>query len=174
MALNDLVSNQAQKSGFSQKETARALRKLKEGGMMAQIAPQLQGQFMSMNPNATPRERLRQKLGSLSASRQCKDVKVRNFEKQKMQVEEDKVKEEEKKQAKQKAVKNQRKKLKDLEKRIGVVNEDMYLQCIKTLEAGSATVDEVNRCNNIVSLYAKQQCFRESINIETDLDDLIE
>lgn len=175
--LDSLVKQQAKKSGISQKETAKALKKLKQGGMMAQIAPQLQEQFMSMNPNMTAREKLKQKILSKQQSRLGKSTKAHNYEKQRAEVAERKEREDEEKknkaEAKKRARRNHRKKLKELEKKLGTISQDLYNECLKKLEKDDLPEHERNRCNNIVEIYSNQQEFKEKIDMDNDLNDLL-
>lgn len=175
--LNSLVKQQAQKSGISQKDAAKALKKLKQGGMMAQIAPQLHEQFMSMDPNMTPQERLRQKIRTKQNSRLSKITKAYTYEKQREQVAERKERElEEKKKAKEAAKRshrNHRRKLNELEKRLGSITEDLYCECLRKLN-GTLSSDERNRCNNIIEIYSRQHGFKDKIDIDEDLSDLMQ
>jgi hypothetical protein len=175
--LSDLINDQAKKSGFSRKDAAKALEKLKKGGMMAQIAPQLQEQFMSLNPNATPRDKLRQKLARMASSRQSKEVKAVAYEKQREQILQEKEKEAQEKEAeaenKLRQARNHRKRLKDLEKKLGTISEEQYLKCMEDLRENKLKEEgAIKRCNNIIELYAKQNEFTSQIDIENDLQDL--
>jgi len=175
--LDDLVKQQAKKSGISQKDAAKALKKLKKGGMMAQIAPQLQEQFMAMNPNLTPREKLRQKIQSKQAGRTKKVTKAINYEKQREDIAVRKEKEaaqkiEKEEQAKRK-VRNHKKKIKDLEKKLGTIADDLYYECLQKTQTGELLAGERNRCNNIMELYSKQQEFKNKIDMDDDLADFV-
>lgn len=175
--LDQLVKQQAKKSGISQKDAAKALKKLKQGGMMAQIAPQLQEQFMAMNPNMTAKERLRQKIQSKQAGRTKKVVKARNYEKQREEVTARKEKEEQEKKEKAEAAKrkarNHRKRIKELEKKLGTITDDLYYECLNKVQAGNLNEGELNRCNNIIEIYSRQQEFTDKINMDDDLADFV-
>ncbi len=175
--LSELINTHAKSKGFTGKEAAKALRKLEDGGMMAQIAPQLQQQFMSMNPNATPREKLRQKLSAMSASRQSKQVKAIKYEEQRTQVLKEKEEEERKKAEAAadvlKKERNHRKRLRELEKRMGTISDDIYFQSMELLQSGKLKDEsEIKRHNNIIELYGRQQAFKEKIDLDKDLEDL--
>lgn len=175
--LSQLVNAQAKKAGFSQKDAARALDKLKKGGMMAQIAPHLEEQFMSMNPNATPREKLRMKLSRMSAARQTKLAKAVNYEKQREQVLKDKEQEEKEKMDdaanKVKQARNHRRRLRELEKKMGQISDEIYFQSMTALESGKLKDEgEIQRHNNIIELYGQQRSFKEKIDLDEDLKDL--
>ena len=79
--LDQLVKEQALRQGISSKDAKKALKKLKAGGMMAQIAPQLHSQFMEMNPNMSPRDKLRAKMNKMRESRGNKTSKTQSYEK---------------------------------------------------------------------------------------------
>ena len=129
--LDALVQAQAKQAGLTSKQVKQALKKLREGGLMAQIAPQLQQAMSGMNPNQSPRDRLRAKLNTAKLTRATKDVKAANYEKQKEEVHQ---REEAEKEAKEQAIEAAKRKkrahqqkLKDLEKKLGQIPEEMYL-----------------------------------------------
>lgn len=173
MDLDKLVKEQAQKSGISQKEASKALKKLKQGGMMAQIAPQLQQSFMEMNPNLTARDKLRQKIANGAANRRTKYVKVNAYERQKKQVAERKEKEELVKQQKRADLERKRQEhkleLERLEQSLGVVSEDLYIKCLEKVQLNP---DDTN-ANNIIDLYTLQQEFKQEIDLSNDFNELL-
>ena len=178
--LDTLVKSHAKKAGISQKDAVKALKKLKKGGMMGQIAPQLQESFMKMDPTMTPRDKLRQKLNSARTKRTSKNTKSHNYEKQKEEAEERKIIEEQKKQdeeqKKKRTIRNHKKRIKELKKKLGVVSEDLYFDCLHILSLNTdkkLTIGEKNRCNNIIELYSQQNKFSNQINMDDDLDDLL-
>lgn len=177
MDLDEIASQKAKQSGISQKQMKKAMKKLKSGGMMSQIAPQLQGSFMEMNPNLSPREKLHTKLKNMKEGRLSKYTKDINFEKQKEEVYKRKENEEkEKLQAKEAAKRkerNHKKRLRELEKQVGKVSLDMYVQAIKNQESNQYTDQGLsNRDRNLIELYTRQQEeFKDKIDL-ADLDDL--
>lgn len=175
-ALSQYINAEAKKKGLSTKDAKKAIKKLKSGGMMGQVAPQLHSQFMEMNPNMTPKEKLRMKMRKLKESRGNKVAKTASYEKTREEVHKRKKQElEDKVKAKQDAVarkRNHRKKIKDLGKKLGIVTQEMYNKCMINLQ--NNTYDDpsmVNRDRNIVELYGVQQEFKESIDLN-DLDDI--
>jgi hypothetical protein len=174
--LDSLVQQHAQKAGMSSKQAKQALKKLREGGMMAQIAPQLQKSFTDINPNLTPREKLMKKLKAAKDSRSIKEVKIANYEKQKEDVKTREIKEEEEKEHKKAALKRKHKahqlKLKELEQKLGVISEDLYMECLNRKQTNKYSHEsEMHRDRNIIDLYAKQHEFKETVNMD-DLDDI--
>ena len=174
--LDALVQAQAKQAGLSSKQAKQALKKLREGGLMAQIAPQLQQQFSDMNPTMTPRDRLRAKLNNAKLSRSTKEVKTGAYEKQKEDVhkrEETAAEEKEKaKEAAKRRKKAHQLKLKQLEEKIGQVPPEMYRECLERQSAKNYKDEsDRNRDRNIIDLYSKQQEFSDQINMD-DLDDI--
>jgi hypothetical protein len=174
--LNSLVEQQAEKSGVTSKETRKALKKLKKGGMMSQLAPQLENQFMNMNPNLSAKQRLRQKIKGMSSVRQSKFSKAVQYEKTRQEVEAKKITRQDQEKMKQDQEKrkkrNHMKRLKQLEKKLGTISDDLYHECLRKIDQGTY-VDEgdLNRCNNIVELYSIQHKFKEKIDMdELDLE----
>jgi hypothetical protein len=171
--LEAMVQAQAKQAGMTSKQAKQALKKLREGGLMAQIAPKLQEHLSGMNPNQTPRDKLRMKLNNARLGRSSKETKTAVYEKQKEDVHQREEKETEEK-AKAKDIAKRKKKahqqkIKDLEAKIGTVTDQMYLECLKRQKANVYRDEgEGNRDRNIIELYSKQQEFSESV----DLDDI--
>lgn len=174
--LSKFINEEAKKKGLSGKEARKALKKLKGGGMMAQVAPQLHSQFMEMNPNLTPRDKLRMKMQKLREGRSTKASKVMAYEKTRQEMQERQEREQTEKEEKIKAEanrkRNHRKRLKELEKRLGNVTQELYNRCMLQLQENKYN-DEGHRNHdkNIIELYAKQQEFKEEIDMD-DLDDI--
>jgi hypothetical protein len=177
MDLESLVQAQAKQAGMSSKQAKQALKKLREGGLMAQIAPHLQERFSDMNPNMTPRDRLRAKINNSKLTRTTKEVKTAAYEKQREEVHQREADAAEAKEKAKEAVKRKKKahnqKLKELEQKLGKVPEEMYIECLARQRAGIYKDDsERNRDRNIIDLYSKQQEFTDSINMDDlDMDD---
>jgi hypothetical protein len=177
MDIDALVQSQAKQAGMSAKQAKQALKKLREGGMMAQLAPLLQEKLSGMNPNLTPREKLRAKLNNARMGRTTKEVKTANYEKEREEVHQREEKRaEEKEKAKEAAVRRKKahqQKIKELEKKLGRVSNEMYLDCLSRQKANTYRDEgERNRDRNIIELYGKQQEFKESISVN-DLDELM-
>lgn len=173
--LDSLVQQHAKQAGMSSKQAKQALKKLREGGMMAQIAPQLQKSFSDLNPNLTPREKLLLKLKAAKNSRSIKEVKIANYERQKEEVKDREIKEEEDKEKKKAAMKRKHKahqiKLKELEQKLGVISEDTYMECLIKQKSNTYLHEsEMHRDRNIIDLYGKQNEFKQTVNM-SDLDD---
>lgn len=174
--LDALVQAQAKQAGLSSKQAKQALKKLREGGLMAQIAPQLQEQFSGMNPTMSPRDRLRAKLNNAKLSRSTKEAKTVAYEKQKEEVHKrEETAAQEKEKAKEAAKRRKRAhqlKLKQLEEKIGQVTPEMYRECLERQSAKNYKDEsERNRDRNIIDLYSKQHEFSDKINMD-DLDDI--
>ena len=174
--LEQLVKSEALRKGISSKDAKKALKKLKAGGMMAQIAPQLHSQFMDMNPNMSPRDKLRAKMNKMRESRGNKTSKTQSYEKTRQEVHDRKQKEQEAKELKIKQEaqrrKNHRKKIKELGKKLGEISQEHYNECMLRINQNSYKDNsEKNRDKNIVELYGIQQSFNETINME-ELDDI--
>ena len=169
--LDALVQAQAKQAGMSSKQAKQALKKLREGGLMAQIAPQLQQAMSGMNPTQTPRDRLKAKLNNARLSRSTKETKTAVYEKQKEEAHQ---REEAEKEAKEKAVETAKRskrahqlKLKELEKKIGKVQEKLYLECLTRQKSNQYKDEgERNRDRNLIDLYSKQQEFSTEINMD--------
>lgn len=175
-ALSQFINDEARKKGISTKEAKKALKKLKSGGMMAQVAPQLHAQFMEMNPNLSARDKLRMKRQKMREGRSNKVSKERSYERTRKEMQERKEREEkEREQKKQQAIvdaRNYRKRLRELEKKIGQVSQELYNKCMENMRTDSYTDEgQRNRERKIIDLYAKQQEFNEKINMN-DLDDI--
>lgn len=175
MNLDALVQAQAKQAGLSGKQAKQALKKLREGGLMAQIAPQLQQQFSDMNPTLSPRDRLKAKLNNAKLSRSTKEVKTAVYEKQKEEVHKREEKATEDKDKSKEAAKRRKRahqiKLKQLEEKLGQVTPEMYRECLMRQSAKCYKDEsERNRDRNIIDLYSKQQEFSDKIDMN-DLDD---
>ena len=173
--LDALVQSQAKQAGLSSKQAKQALKKLKEGGLMAQIAPMLQEKLSDMNPNLSARDKLRAKINNARMGRTTKEVRTAVYEKQREEVhqreEKDKEAKEEAKEAAKRRKRAHQQKLKYLEKKLGQISSDMYMECLVRQKENTYRDDgERNRDRNIIELYAKQQEFTDSINM-SDIDD---
>jgi len=176
LKLDALVQAQAKQAGLSSKQAKQALKKLREGGLMAQIAPHLEQQVSAMNPLMSPRDKLRAKLNNAKMSRSTKDVKAAVYEKQKEEVTLRKETETSAKEKEKEALKRRKKahqlKLKQLEEKLGMVTQEVYRECLERQRLKSYKDDsESNRDRNIIDLYSKQQEFTDKINMD-DLDDI--
>ena len=174
--LDQLVKAEALRNGISAKDAKKALKKLKAGGMMAQIAPQLHNQFMEMNPNMSPREKLRMKMNKMRDSRSNKSSKTKSYEKTKQEVYDRKQKEQEEKERKIKQEtqrrKNHRKKIKELGKKLGDISQEQYNECMRKINENTYKDDsEKNRDKNIVELYGIQQSFNNTLDMD-ELDNI--
>lgn len=174
--LDQLVKEQALRQGISSKDAKKALKKLKAGGMMAQIAPQLHSQFMEMNPNMSPRDKLRAKMNKMRESRGNKTSKTQSYEKTRQEVydRKEREKQEKDKKIKQEAQrrKNHRKKIKELGKKLGEITQECYNDCMLRLNENSYKDNsQKNRDKNIIELYGIQQKFNETINMD-ELDEI--
>lgn len=175
-ALSNFVNIEAAKKGLSSKDAKKALKKLKSGGMMAQIAPQLHSQFMEMNPNLTAKEKLQMKLKKLRDGRAGKHIKTAEYEKTRQEMLEREEAAEQARIDKQKAdevnKRNHRKRLKELEKRLGVISQELYNQSMTNLKLNTYTDPGLRRRDcNIVELYGQQQKFQSQINMD-ELDEI--
>lgn len=172
-ALSKFINEEAKKKGISSKDAKKALKKLKSGGMMAQVAPQLHSQFMEMNPTMSPRDRLRMKIRKQQEGRTSKFTKTVAYEKSRQEMHERQEREKEEKEQKKAAElqrkRNHRKRIKELEKQIGTVSQEMYTRCMLQVQEDKYTDEGLrNRDRNIIELYGQQQQFKEKI----DMDDL--
>ncbi len=171
--LEAMVQAQAKQAGMTSKQAKQALKKLREGGLMAQIAPQLKEHLSGMNPNQSPRDKLRMKLSNARLGRSSKETKTAMYEKQREEVHQREEKETEEKAKAKDAAKRKKKahqqKIKELEAKIGTVTDQMYLECLQRQKANVYRDEgEGNRDRNIIELYSKQQEFSENV----DLDDI--
>jgi hypothetical protein len=176
--LSKLVQAKAKESGISSKDAKKAIKKLRKGGggIMAQVSSQLHGQFMGMNPNMTPRDKLRAKMNKMKNGRISKTAKSANYEKERVDVlkrkEEATVKEEEKKKEVAQAKRNHKKKLKQLSKQLGTITQELYNTCMQRLQNNEYTDPSLrNRDKNITEVYSTQQAFTDKINMDA-LDDI--
>lgn len=174
--LDQLVKNEALRNGISSKDAKKALKKLKAGGMMAQIAPHLHNQFMEMNPNMSPKEKLRMKMNKMRESRSNKSSKTKSYEKTKQEVydRQQKEKEDKEKKTKQEAQrrKNHRKKIKELGKKLGDISQEQYNECMRRISENTyKDHSEKNRDKNIVELYGIQQSFNDTLDMD-ELDNI--
>jgi hypothetical protein len=175
-ALAKLIQTEAKKSGISSKDARKALKKLRSGGMMAQVAPQLQSAFMEMNPNISAKEKFRAKMKKLQGSRTRKHTKEQAYEKTRQEVHErqerELVEKEDKKKADAQRKRNHNKKINLLGKQIGTVTQESYNTCMIRLKENEYKNDGPrNRDKNIVELYGKQQEFSKHIEAN-DMDDI--
>jgi hypothetical protein len=175
-ALSKFIGDEAKKKGISGKDARKALKKLKGGGMMAQVAPQLHSQFMEMDPTMTPRDKLRMKMRKMQENRGSKQSKATSYERSKKEVKERQELEQlEKEQKKKQAVqrkRNHRKRIKELGKKLGPISHELYNECMGKIQSNNYTEDSKrNRDKNIIELYGQQQQFKEQINMD-DLDDI--
>jgi hypothetical protein len=143
--------------------------------MMAQIAPQLTKKLTDINPNLSPREKLLNKIKESKSARCIKEVKVAQYERQKKDTHDREVKAEEEKVKKaEEAIRKKRAhalKLKELNKKLGQVSEDKYMECLKRQRDNLYKHEsDMNYDRNIIDLYAMQQSFKESVNMN-DSDD---
>jgi hypothetical protein len=174
--LSKLVHSEAEKSGISAKDARKAFKKLKAGGMMAQIAPTLHSQFMTMNPTLTPRDKLRMKIKNMQGSRNTKASKVSAYEKTREQATQQQDKDDRKK-ADEKAAELRKRqdqvaRLKDLESIIGDVSHEYYNTCLDNLNKNQYTDDSLRaRDKDIVDLYSMQQKFTSTLDMG-ELDDI--
>lgn len=175
--LSKLVQQEAKKNGISSKDARKAVKKLRSGGIMAQVAPELHSQFMQLDPNLTPRDRLRAKLGKMRNGRANKVAKAATYEKERKETlrkkEEREAEIERKKKAAAQQKKNHRKKLKALEKQLGEITQELYNTCMTRLQNDDYTDQSMrNRDRNITELYAQQQQFSDEIDMD-DMDALL-
>jgi len=176
MELEALVQSHAKQAGLSAKQAKQALKKLREGGLMAQIAPHLQEKLSDMNPNLTPRDRLRAKLNNARQSRATKEIKQATYEKQREEVHQREEKQESDKAAAKEAAKKKQKahqqRLKDLNKKLGQISEELYLECLTRQRQNAYREEgERNRDKNIIELYCKQNAFADKIDMSDLLSD---
>lgn len=169
--LDALVQAQAKQAGLTQKQTLKALKKLREGGMMAQLAPQLEQSLGLNDANKSPRDKLRAKLNNARQSRTSKEIKIINYEKQKEDVHKREQEETDRKAKAKEIARRKRKahaqKLRELEEKIGIVSEDMYITALTKQQANLyGHESERFRDRNIVELYSKQQSFSAEINMD--------
>ena len=83
--------------------------------------------------------------------------------------EQDALKKEEKKKAAANRKRNHRKRLKELDKKLGAITHELYNRCMSQLQDNKYNDDgEKNRDRNIVELYGQQQKFSDQI----DMDDM--
>jgi len=174
--LSKFISDEAKKKGISSKDARKALKKLKGGGMMAQVAPQLHSQFMGMNPNMTPRDKLRMKMRKLQENRSNKQTKTKTYERTRVEMKErEQRKKEENENKKQQTLinnRNHRKRIKELEKKLGIISQEQYNSCMTQIQLNKYTDNGLrNRDKNIIELYGRQQLFTEQIDMN-DLDSL--
>lgn len=175
--LSKLVQQEAKKNGISSKDARKAVKKLRSGGIMAQVAPELHNQFMQLDPNLTPRDRLRAKLGKMRNGRSNKVAKAATYEKERQQTlrkkEEREAEAERKKKAEAQRKKNHKKKLKALEKQLGEITQELYNTCMTRIQNNDYTDQSMkNRDRNITELYAQQQQFSSEIDMD-DMDALL-
>ena len=174
--LDALVQAQAKQAGLTSKQALKALKKLREGGLMSQLAPQLQQTIESSNPTLSPRDKLRAKLNNAKQSRSTKETKMVNYEKQKEDVYKREKEEKDRKEKEKEAARRRRKahaqKLRELEEKMGPVSDDVYLTALtRQRENVYGHESERNRDRNIVELYSKQQLFSDKINMD-EMDEL--
>jgi hypothetical protein len=174
--LSKLVHSEAEKSGISAKDARKAFKKLKAGGMMAQIAPALHGQFMNMDPTLTPRDKLRMKIKNMQGSRNTKVSKAHAYEKTREEATQQQAKEDKKKADAQEAEHQRRqaqdKRLKDLESIVGDVSHEFYNTCLDNLNRNQYTDESLRaRDKDIVDLYSMQQKFTATLDMGA-LDDI--
>lgn len=173
-ALTKLVQSEAKSRGISSKDAKKAIKKIRGGGIMAQVAPHLHSQFMEMNPNLTPRDKLRMKMKKMKDSRGSKHAKAISYEKERQEVHEKQQKEQEEKERTKKAEiqrkKNHTRKIKQLGKQLGTVTQELYNACMLRINKNEYQDPGMkHRDQNIVELYGQQQQFVEEINMD-DLD----
>ena len=173
--LDLLVQTHAKQAGLTPKQARQALKKLREGGMMAQIAPQLTKKLTDINPNLSPREKLLNKIKESKQSRCIKEVKVAQYERQKKETHDREVKMEDEKAKKAEAILKKKRahalKLKELNKKLGIISEDKYMDCLaRQRDNVYKHESDMNYDKNIIDLYAMQKSFTQSINM-ADLDD---
>jgi hypothetical protein len=175
-AISDLVHKEAKKAGISAKDTRKAIKKIKSGSVMSQIAPELESSFMNMNPNQTPRDKLHAKIKKLQGSRASAVAKSHTFEQMKQKVYDDREKEalekEQEKERKKRQAKNHRKKLNELERSVGVVTQKQYTECMTRMKEDKyGDAGNKNRDKNIIELYCKQQSFSAQLDM-SNLEEL--
>lgn len=175
--VDDLVKSQAKKAGVSGKQAKKAMKMLKDGKLkMSQIAPELEGAMSSLSyldPNATPKDKLRALLRNKQQSRSCKEAKEYAYDKTKEKMQKDKEEEALKKEKERKAARNRRKnhnkKLKELEEKLGTIGEEVYVQCLNRLRENTYTDDSARGYDkNIITLYCHQQQFTEKLSMNMD------
>lgn len=171
----NVVQAEAKKAGLSAKDARKAVKRIKSGKVMSQIAPQLQQTFMGMAPQ-TPKEKLRAKLREHASRRQSAASKERDYQQMKERVykereEETKRKEQAKKTAANRK-KNHKKKLREMEAKLGTISHDLYNVCLERQKANEYKDEgSKNRDRNIIELYCKQQEFTEKLDMD-ELDDI--
>ncbi len=169
-AISDLVHKEAKKAGISAKNARKAIKKLKSGSVMSQIAPELESSFMSMNPNQSPKDKLRATIRKLQGSRSSAVAKANTFEQMKQKVYDER--EKEAKAERQKVQqKNHRRKIKELGKTLGTVTQALYTECMTRAKADNySDTGMKNRDKNIIELYCQQQEFSTKIDLD-QMDD---
>ena len=177
-ALSNLVHSQAQKAGISGKEAKKALKKLKTGKInMAQVAPHLTQAFSQLNANMSPAERMRAKLKEKKTSRLSRLTKEHEYEKTRQRVLENKEKEEQKKISEQQEAarrrRNHNKRIKELDRKLGTVSQELYNVCLKNLHENKYKDEsDRNRNRNIIEVYGRQQQFKEKLEMD-DMEEFL-
>jgi len=186
--LAKLVKQEAMKSGVSSQQANKALKMLRDGKInMSQIAPQLKTMIMKNVSAGSPctsatdlKERMATRRKALIEARQPKEVKQANYEKTKKQMADRKQKQTEdklEKQAQEEQRKIQHEKdLIALEAKLGKISVSVYNKCMEKINEDKFSSDaQRENCQNIISLYHKQQGFQSTINLDNMLcttDDL--
>lgn len=143
---------------------------------MSQIAPNLESSLMNMAPDRSPREKLRCKMREMRGQRASASAKEHSYQLMKEKVYEERKKEEEAKEQektrKKNHAKNHRRKLKELEKSVGEVTQEVYNQSMIRLKEDKYEDDGAkNRDKNLTELYCLQQKFSEKLSME-DMDEI--
>lgn len=171
MELDTMVYQHAKKTGITPKEAKKALKKMKSGGMMSQIAPQLQQNLLDLNPNLSPRDKLRAKLNTSRMGRTNKTTKSAMYEKQRTEAYQRREDEEQKKKESadnivMRAEQHQRD-MDLLESKLGSIDQSLYVVCLNR-QNGNEYVDDIQRQRdrNIIDLYCRQQKFTDMVSMD--------
>jgi hypothetical protein len=175
-SIDSLIQQQAQKLGASAKQTKQALKKLRKGGLMAQIAPQLQESLSNINPNMSLKDKLKAKLDKSKQSRSSSYAKQAQYEKQRAEVHQKEANEvAQKEKAKldaKKKLKSRALKLKELAKKYGTIQQSHYNECLARQNLNQYSDESArNHDKNIIELYCKQNQFQEKLSMDSDSDD---
>jgi len=168
--LDSFIRAKAQQNGVSARVARKAVKKLRNGGM-AQVVPELENAFSSLNVNATPAEKLQAKLREMRGKRRNAVSKTQAYEAMKEKVHKEQEQEAAEKEAKRVAKlskeRNHRKRLRELEKELGTITLETYNECMTRLQEDTyKDVGMRNRDRNITELYEQQQNFADEVTME--------
>jgi len=187
MNIEQLVKNKGNAHNVSGKDQAKALKMLKSGKVnMSQLAPKIKEMMMNgvgqQNNCSNSKEDLRARLAARrrasQEARMGKTAKQRIYDKTKERIKKKKEEDEQKKQeaikAAVKAKKNRKKRLRQLEKKLGKISDEFYHACMKKLneQEDQLNQDQKRHCQNVIDVYLKQQNFSDTIKND-ELDKLL-